>query len=63
MLMTNQQAAELTEPSVGSLHDPATLIAPQFASIFITPFLVVAPVGHNQLNAALLEPLPQWSES
>ena len=60
MLMTNQQPAELTEPSVGSLHDPATLIAPQFASIFITPFLVVAPVGHNQLNAALLEPLPQW---
>src|SRR5271157_2660936 len=41
MLMTNQQATELTEPRVGSLHDPAALVAPQFASIFVTPFLVV----------------------
>jgi hypothetical protein len=59
MLMTNQQAAELTEPCVGSFHDPAAKITPQFAPIFIAPQLAVLPVGHNQFNAALLQALPQ----
>ena len=31
MLMTNQQAAELAELGVGSLHDPSPLIAAKFA--------------------------------
>ena len=55
MLMTNQQAAELSEPSIGSLHNPAAKIAPQFASVFVSPFLVVVPVRHNQFDAALLQ--------
>ncbi len=37
MLMSNQQSAELTEPCVGSFDDPAALISPQFAPIFVAP--------------------------
>ena len=57
MLMTNQQAAKLSEPRVGSLHDPAALVAPQFASIFVAPLLVVLPVRRNQFDASLLQSL------
>src|SRR5271165_3493468 len=59
MLMTNQQSAELAEPCVGSLHDPATNVSSQFAPIFVAPLLVVLPVGRNQFDAAFLESLPQ----
>jgi len=59
MLMTNQQSAELPEPRVGSLHDPAPLIATEFTPIIMPPFLVVAPVRRNQFNAALSQPLAQ----
>jgi hypothetical protein len=59
MLMTNQQSAELTQPCVGSLHDPAAKIPPQFASILIAPSLVVLPVGRNQFDTPLLQSLPQ----
>ncbi len=59
MLMTNQQATELSEPSVGALHNPAVLVTPQFASILVAPFLVVLPVGRNQFDAPLLQPLTQ----
>ena len=59
MLMTNQQPAELTEPGIGSLHDPAAFVAPQLASVFIAPPLVVLPVGRNQFDASLLQPLAQ----
>ena len=55
MFMTNQQAAELSEPSIGSLHDPAASITPQFAPIFIAPGFVVPAVGDDQFNAALLQ--------
>src|SRR5271157_1041188 len=59
MLMTNQQPAKLAEPGVGSFHDPAALITPQFAPIFVAPFLIVLPVRRDQFNASLLQPLPQ----
>jgi len=59
MLMTNQQAAELTEPGVGSFHDPAPFIASQLSSVFIAPSFVASPVGNNQLDAALPESLAQ----
>ncbi len=59
MLMTNQQTAKLAEPGVGSLHDPSPLIAAEFASVFVSPFMVVAPVRRNQFDAALAQPLTQ----
>jgi hypothetical protein len=54
MLMPNQQTAELTKPCVGSLHDPAALITPQFAPIFVASFLVVLAVGGNQFDPSFL---------
>jgi len=41
--LTNQQPPKLAEPGVGSFHDPAALITPQFAPIFVAPFLIVLP--------------------
>src|ERR1700693_4812833 len=60
MLMADQQAAELTEPGVGSLYNPSALITPQFAPIFVAPSLVVLAVGRNQFNPSLLQALTQW---
>ena len=60
MLMTDQQASELTKPRMGSLHNPAALITPQFAAIFVAPSLVVLAVGRNQFNPSLLQALTQW---
>jgi len=59
MLMANRQTAELTEPCVGAFDDPAAFVSPQLAPILIAPVLVVAPVGHDQLDAPLLQPLVQ----
>jgi len=59
MLMTNQQAAELTEPGIGSLDDPATFVTPEFAAIFIAPLFVVAAVRNDQIYAALFQPFAQ----
>ena len=59
MLMANQQSAELTEPRVGAFDDPAAFVSSQLAPIFIAPVLVVAPVGHDQLDAPLLQPFAQ----
>ena len=59
MLMANQQSAELTKPCVRSLYDPTAFVSPQFASIFVAPCFVVLPVGHDQIDAPLLQPLAQ----
>ena len=57
--MTDQQTSELAEPSIGSLNDPAAFVAAQFATVMISPFLVVAPVWGDQFNAA---PLPSFAQ-
>ena len=59
MLMTNQQPAELTKPGVGSLDYPTANVTSQFTSIFVAPLLVVLSVGRNEVDASLLQPLPQ----
>jgi len=59
MLMTNQQAAELSEPGVGPLHNPAAFVTPEFAFVFMPPLPIVAAVRCNQFNATLLHPLAQ----
>jgi hypothetical protein len=63
MLMTNQQAAKLAKPGVGSFHDPAALITPQFAPIFVAPFLTVLPVRRDQFNARFFSRSRRGSES
>ena len=57
--MTNQQATELSEPSIGPLHDPTASITPQLASIFIAPGFVVLAVRHDQFNASLVQAAAQ----
>src|SRR5260370_16517262 len=57
--MTNEQSSELAEPGVGSFDDPAAFVAAQLAAIFIAPVSAVASVGHDQLDAAFLQPLAQ----
>src|SRR6516165_6736958 len=59
MFMTNQQATELSEPSIGPLHDPTASITPQLASIFIAPGFVVLAVRHDQFNASLVQAAAQ----
>jgi hypothetical protein len=58
MLMTNQQSSELAKPGVGSFDDP-TLVAAQFAPIFVASLLIVLPVRRDQLHAAFFQSLPQ----
>jgi len=53
MLMTNQQSTELSEPGIGSLHDPAAKVAAEFAPVFVTSLLVVVAIRHDQVDAAL----------
>ena len=59
MLMPNQQAAKLTKPRIRSLYNPAAQVAPQLASIFKAPCLVVLPIRRDQLDAATLQSFPQ----
>jgi hypothetical protein len=59
MLMTNQQAAKLSEPRIGSFQDPSAFISAELSAIFIAPSLVVLPVRRNQFNTALFEALAQ----
>ena len=59
MFMSHQQSAELTKPGVGSLHYPAAHVAPQFASVLVSAPFVVLPVGHDEIDAALLHAFAQ----
>jgi len=60
MLVTNQYAPELPQPSVGAFDLPAPFAASQFPAILISPLLVVFPVGCDQLDASPFPSLPQW---
>jgi hypothetical protein len=57
--MSNQQSSKLTEPGVRAFNDPASFVAPQLATIFVLPQLVVGAVGHDQLDAAFGESFAQ----
>jgi hypothetical protein len=51
MFVTNQCAAELTEPGIGAFDLSAPFIPPQLPAVFIPSLLVVLPVGRNQFPA------------
>src|SRR6516165_1407657 len=57
--MTDQQPAELSQPSSRPLHDPAALVSPELAPILISPVLVVPSIRHDQLDAAAAQSLTQ----
>jgi len=59
MFVTDQHAAELTEPSVRAFDLPAPFVASQFPAILVSPLLVVLPVGRDQLDAS---PFPSLSQ-
>lgn len=47
---TDDQSAEVAQPCKSPLNRPSTLVTPQFASILIFLFLVVASVRANQID-------------
>ena len=59
MFVSDQQSAELTEPGIGSLHDPTSLITAQLAAIFVSPTLVVLPVRREQFDTTLFQSLAE----
>jgi hypothetical protein len=58
--MTNQQSAELSQPGVGALDDPASSVPSEFPSVLMLSLLVVFAVRDDEVNATLLESLAQW---
>src|SRR6266851_5177051 len=59
MFVTNQQPTKLSQPSIGPLHDPAALVAPQLALVFVPSMLVVLPIGNDQVDSAAAQSLAQ----
>ncbi len=57
--MAHEESSELSEPCVGSFNDPAALVASELSPVFVTPVLAVVAVRHNEIDAALLQPLTQ----
>ena len=54
---TNHHATVISQPGKGPFYFPATLISPQLTTIVIFLFLIIAPVGANQLDVALSQSL------
>ena len=50
---TDDKSAEVLQPCKSSLNRPSTPISPQFASILIFLFLVIAPIRTYQFDATL----------
>src|ERR1700757_2846317 len=59
MFMTNQQPTKLSQPSIGPLHDPAALVAPQLAPVLVAPMMVVLARGDDQVDSAAAQSLAQ----
>jgi len=57
--MANKESAELTEPCVGALDDPAALVAPEFPAVFVLSLLAVLAVWNDEVDASFLEPFAQ----
>ena len=48
MLVTNQQSAKLSEPCVGSFHNPSALVSAELAAVLIAPQFAVFPIRRDQ---------------
>ncbi len=57
--MAYKQSAELAEPSVGALDDPAALVASEFPAVLVLPFFAVLSIGDDEVDASFLEPFAQ----
>ena len=57
--MADEQSPELPEPCVGSFDDPASFVASELAPVFVAPVFAVFSVGHDEVDAALLQPFSQ----
>ena len=57
--MTNEESTELTEPCVSSFDDPSPFIAPELASILVSPELAILAIRNDEVDASLPESLPQ----
>src|SRR5579883_2989915 len=59
MFMTNKQPAKLSQPSIGPLHDPAALVPPQLAPVFVPPMVVVLAIRDDQFDSATAQSMAQ----
>ncbi len=57
--MAYKQSAELTEPCVGALDDPAALVASEFPAVFVAPVLAVLAIRNDEVDASSLESISQ----
>ncbi len=55
MFVADRKSAELTEPGIGSLHDPAQLVTPHFSSVVVALPLVVLAARCDQFDGPLLQ--------
>src|SRR4028119_1858842 len=51
--ITHRQAAEVLQPGVGALNNPAMLVTPQLAAVLMGRFAVVLACGNNRLHTTL----------
>lgn len=57
--MAYKQSAELAEPSVGALDDPAALVESEFPAVLVLPFLAVLSIGDDEVDSSFLQPFAQ----
>ena len=57
--MADEESTELTEPRVGAFYDPASLVAPELAPVFVAPVLAVLAIRNDEVDAPFLEPFAQ----
>ena len=57
--MSNEESAELAEPSVGAFDNPAALVASELPAVLVAPELAVFPVWNDEFDAAPGQPFAQ----
>ena len=57
--MAYKQSAELTEPCVGALDDPAALVASEFPAVFMLSGLAVLAIRNDEVDASLPESISE----